>query len=198
MNGTLEIALADPSQLMMIDEVGLLLGKQLRDQGRHAVADLRPAEEDRAVAARAGRSQRRLHARRDRRGEASDETLSIDRLTDRGRHPPVIRWWTPPSSPRWSGGPATSTSRRATTSVIKYRIDGVLQQAMPPIAKELPFHHHFAHQGDERAGHRRAPRAAGRPLPRALQAAAPSTSASPSCPPSTARTPCCACWTRSR
>ena len=33
----------------------------------------------------------------------------------------------------------------------------------------LALHHHFAHQGHERAGYRRAPRPAGRPFPRALQ-----------------------------
>ena len=52
---------------------------------------------------------------------------------------------------------------------IKYRIDGVLHYAMPPIAKDWHSDHHFAHQGHERAGYRRAPRAAGRPFPRALQ-----------------------------
>ena len=76
-DGRLAIALADPSQLMMIDEISLLLGKRMRDQGCHAGADHRDPQEDRAVAARAGRSQRRLHAGRGRRGrEPATKTAS--------------------------------------------------------------------------------------------------------------------------
>ena len=66
-NGTLEIALADPRNLNLIDELALLLQQEAAGQGRDALADLRSAEEDRAVAARARRSHRRLHAGRGRR-----------------------------------------------------------------------------------------------------------------------------------
>ena len=51
-------------------------------QGGHALADFRSAQEDRAIAARAGRSHRRLRAGcGGGRRRFSDETLSIDKLT---------------------------------------------------------------------------------------------------------------------
>ena len=63
-NGTLEIALSDPRNLNLIDELALLLQQEAAGQGGDAFADLRSAEEDRAIAARAGRGHRRLHAGR--------------------------------------------------------------------------------------------------------------------------------------
>ena len=39
-DGKLAIAIADPSQLMMIDEISLLLSKRIVDQGCDAQADL--------------------------------------------------------------------------------------------------------------------------------------------------------------
>ena len=66
----------------LIDELAVLLDKKLRVQGRHALADHRSAQEDRAVAARARRGHRRLHARRRRRrGEPRRDAL--DRPADR-------------------------------------------------------------------------------------------------------------------
>ncbi len=66
-NGTLEIALADPKQIVLIDELAVLLSKKAKSQGCYAFADFRPAEKDRAIAARARRSDGRLHAGRSRR-----------------------------------------------------------------------------------------------------------------------------------
>ncbi len=60
-DGKLAIAIADPSQLMMIDEISLLLQAH-RHQSFDAQADHRHPQEDRAVAARARRGQRRLHS----------------------------------------------------------------------------------------------------------------------------------------
>ena len=40
-NGTLEIALADPRNLNLIDEIAVLLRQEAAGQGRHALADLR-------------------------------------------------------------------------------------------------------------------------------------------------------------
>ena len=131
--------------------------------------------------------------------ENSDENISIEKLTSEEDISPIIRLVDTTIF--------TALERRASdihietyddSVVVKYRIDGVLQQAMAPIARE----HHSTilspHQDHERARHRRAPRTPGRPLPRALQEAASSTSASPSCPPCTAKTPCSACSTKSR
>ena len=49
----LVIAVSDPSRLMVLDEIAGLLGLTHPGPRRHALADHRPAEEDRAVAARA-------------------------------------------------------------------------------------------------------------------------------------------------
>jgi len=44
---------------------------------------------------------------------------------------------TPPSSPRWSGRASDIHIETYDDSVhVKYRIDGVLQEAMAPIARE--------------------------------------------------------------
>ena len=66
-NGTLDIALSDPRNLNLIDELTLLLNKKLRVKVATLSQICRSAEEDRAVAARAGGSHRRLHAGRGRR-----------------------------------------------------------------------------------------------------------------------------------
>ena len=124
---------------MMIDEISLLLGKRIvtKVATLAQISDiLKKTEQSQA---RAGRSQRRLRARRHpRRRRRGDET-HLDRQADRARATSArsSAWWTPRSSPPCSGAPAIFTSRPATIrSYIKFRIDGVLQQAMPPIAKE--------------------------------------------------------------
>ena len=61
-NGTLEIALSDPKQIVLIDELSVLLGQETQSQSRHLFADFRSSQEDRTIAARARRSHRRLHA----------------------------------------------------------------------------------------------------------------------------------------
>ena len=53
-DGMLTIAIADPSKLMMMDEIGLLLDRRIKTKVATLAADQRHAEEDRAVAARAG------------------------------------------------------------------------------------------------------------------------------------------------
>ncbi len=70
--------------------------------------------------------------------ENSDENISIEKLTSEAKtSAPSSAWSTPPSSPRSSAAPPTFTSRATTTRcIVKYRIDGVLQAAMAPIARE--------------------------------------------------------------
>jgi len=53
-NGTLDIALADPRNLSLIDEFSRSAGQKAAGQSRDAFADFRPSQEDRAIAARAG------------------------------------------------------------------------------------------------------------------------------------------------
>jgi len=67
-DGRMVIAMADPSQLMMIDEIGLLLGRRIATKVATLtqINDiLKKTEQSQRVL---GRSQRRLCARRHRRG----------------------------------------------------------------------------------------------------------------------------------
>jgi len=135
-DGNLVIAIADPSQLMMIDEVGLLLGKRLVTK----VATLSQITD---LLKKTEQSQRVLEEASEGfaldviKEDDSEETISIERLTAEGEASPIIRLVDTTIF--------TALQRRASdihiesrddSSVIKYRIDGVLQQAMPPIGRE--------------------------------------------------------------
>jgi type IV pilus assembly protein PilB len=135
-DGKLVIAIADPSQLMMIDEIGLLLGKRVVTK----VATLSQIGE---ILKKTEQSQRVLDEASEgftldvvKEDELSDETISIERLTT-DNDSPIIRLVDTTIF--------TALQRRASdihvetnddSVVIKYRIDGVLQPAMAPIAKE--------------------------------------------------------------
>ncbi len=137
-DGSLAIAIADPSQLMMIDEIGLLLKKRIRTK----VATLSQISD---ILKKTEQSQRVLEEASEgftldvipEDGE-TDETISIERLTSAESDiSPIIRLVDTTIF--------TALQRRASdihietrddSVVIKYRIDGVLQQAMQPIAKE--------------------------------------------------------------
>src|SRR5947208_15874271 len=138
-DGRLAIAIADPSQLMMIDEISLLLGKRIVTK----VSTLAQISE---ILKKTEQSQRVLQDASEgftldviREDESvADETISIDKLTAAtGDISPIIRLVDTTIF--------TALQRRASDihvetqddSVgIKFRIDGVLTQAMPPIAKE--------------------------------------------------------------
>jgi type IV pilus assembly protein PilB len=136
-DASLAIAIADPSQLMMIDEIGLLLGRRLCTK----VATLAQITD---ILKKTKQSQRVLEEASEgfkldviRDDENGDETLSIERLTAEGDMSPIIRLVDTTIF--------TALQRRASdihietrddSVVIKYRIDGVLQPAMQPIAKE--------------------------------------------------------------
>ncbi|MFZ3210746.1 MAG: GspE/PulE family protein [Terriglobales bacterium] len=136
LDGNLVIAIADPSQLMKIDEVGLLLGKRLITK----VATLSQISD---LLKKTEQSQRVLEEASEGfaldviKEDDSEETISIERLTAEGEASPIIRLVDTTIF--------TALQRRASdihiesrddSSVIKYRIDGVLQQAMPPIGRE--------------------------------------------------------------
>src|SRR5437763_8237546 len=90
--GRLAIAIADPSQLMMIDEISLLLGKRIVTK----VSTLGQISE---ILKKTEQSKRVLEATSEgftldviREDElAGDETISIDRLTAQGDMSPIIR-----------------------------------------------------------------------------------------------------------
>ncbi|PYX99406.1 MAG: pilus assembly protein PilB, partial [Acidobacteria bacterium] len=133
----LTIAISDPSRLMMIDEIGLLLNKRVHTK----VATLAQIEE---ILKKTEQSQRVLDEATEgftfdvvREDEAGDETISIERLTSEEDISPIIRLVDTTIF--------TALERRASdihietqddSVLVKYRIDGVLQQAMQPISKE--------------------------------------------------------------
>jgi len=136
-DGKLAIAIADPSQLMMIDEISLLLGKRIITK----VATLAQISE---ILKKTEQSKRVLEDASEgfalnvvREEEGGDESITIDKLTAQGDMSPIIRLVDTTIF--------TALQRRASdihietrddSVVIKFRIDGVLTQAMNPIAKE--------------------------------------------------------------
>src|SRR6202451_4490108 len=137
-DGRLAIAIADPSQLMMIDEISLLLGKRIvtKVSTLKQISDiLQKTEQSKRVLEDASEGFTLDVIREDEAG--NDETLSIDRLTAQGDISPIIRLVDTTIF--------TALQRRASdihietrddSVCIKFRIAGVLTQAMPPIAKE--------------------------------------------------------------
>jgi type IV pilus assembly protein PilB len=138
-DGKLAIAIADPSQLMMIDEISLLLGKRI-------VTKVSTLKQITDILKKTEQSQRVLEEASEgftldviREDEATgEETISIDKLTQAtGDISPIIRLVDTTLF--------TALQRRASdihietrddSVSIKFRIDGVLSQAMPPIGKE--------------------------------------------------------------
>src|ERR1700677_654050 len=136
-DGRLAIAIADPSQLMMIDEISLLLQKRIVTK----VATLKQIDN---ILTKTEQSQRVLEEAsegfqiiREDENTGAEETLTIDKLTGAGDTSPIIRLVDTTIF--------TALQRRASdihietrddSVVIKFRIDGVLTQAMPPIGKE--------------------------------------------------------------
>ncbi|HEY1462629.1 MAG TPA: GspE/PulE family protein [Terriglobales bacterium] len=137
-DGRLAIAIADPSQLMMIDEIGILLGKRIvtKVSTLAQISEiLKKTEQSKRVLEDASEGFA-LDVVRDEDG-STDESISIDKLTAQGDLSPIIRLVDTTIF--------TALQRRASdihietrddSVSIKFRIDGVLTQAMPPIAKE--------------------------------------------------------------
>jgi type IV pilus assembly protein PilB len=189
-DGKLAIAIANPSQLMMIDEISLLLGKRIvtKVATLKQISDiLKKTEQSQRVLEEASEGFALDVIREDE--QTGEETISIDRLTQQGGdHSPIIRLVDTTIF--------TALQRRASdihietrddSVAIKFRIDGVLSQAMPPIGKE----HHSTiisrikvmSESTFRAAFRRTAASA------SFNGRA-STSAFRSCLQSTAKTPC--------
>ncbi len=137
-NGTLDIALADPRNLNMIDELALLLNKKLRVK----VATLSQISD---LLKKTEQSQRVLEEVTEGftldvvvDEENSDETLSIDKLTAVNSDiAPVIKLVdTTIFNALERRASDIHIESRDQEVAIKYRIDGVLHYAMPPIAKD--------------------------------------------------------------
>ncbi|MBI3209570.1 MAG: type II/IV secretion system protein [Candidatus Solibacter usitatus] len=137
-NGTLEIALADPKNLNLIDELAILLEKKLHVK----VATLSQISE---LLKKTEQSQRVLEEVTETftldvvgDEENQDETLSMDRLTavDSDIAPVIKLVDTTIFNALERRASDIHIETRDQEVAIKYRIDGVLQYAMPPIAKE--------------------------------------------------------------
>jgi type IV pilus assembly protein PilB len=137
-NGVLEIALADPRHLNLIDELSILLKKKLRVKvaALSQIADLLKKTEQ---------SQRVLEEITEGfaldvvgEEESADETLSIEKLTAQDADiAPVIKLVdTTIYNALERRASDIHIETRDTEVAIKYRIDGVLHYAMPPIAKD--------------------------------------------------------------
>ena len=133
----LAIAVADPSKLMMLDEISGLLGTRLITR----VATMSQITE---LLKKSEQSQRVLDEATEGLAfdvvgadENTDENISIEKLTGDDDISPIIRLV--------DTTVYTALERRASdihletyddSLLVKYRIDGVLQQAMAPIARE--------------------------------------------------------------
>src|SRR5438552_17861838 len=133
-DGRLAIAIADPSQLMMIDEISLLLGKRILTK----VSTLAQISE---ILKKTEQSKRVLEEASEgftldvvHEEEGGDESMSIDKLTSQGDMSPIIRLVDTTIF--------TALQRRASdihietrddSVSIKLRIDGVLTKALPAI-----------------------------------------------------------------
>ena len=137
LNGTLDIALSDPRQIILIDELSVLLARKLKVKVAtySQISDLLKKTEQ---------SQRVLEEVTEGftldvvDDENADENLSIDRLTsDEGNIAPVIKLVdTTIFNALERRASDIHIETRDQELAIKYRIDGVLQYAMSPIAKE--------------------------------------------------------------
>jgi type IV pilus assembly protein PilB len=134
----LEIAMADPSRLMLIDEVSLLLDRRL-------IVRVTTLSEISDYLAKTQQSQRVLEEATEAfslnvvsEEENGDEKLSIERLTKDSETSPVIRLV---DTILFSALERRASDVHIETGdsevIVKYRIDGVLQRAMQAISKEF-------------------------------------------------------------
>ncbi len=136
-NGSLEIALADPRNLGLIDELAVLLSKKLRVK----VATLSQISD---LLKKTEQSQRVLEEVTEGftldvvgEEENSDETLSLDKLGADSDIAPVIKLVdTTIFNALERRASDIHIETRDQEVAIKYRIDGVLHYAMPPISKD--------------------------------------------------------------
>jgi type IV pilus assembly protein PilB len=132
----LVIAVSDPSKLMVLDEISGLLGQRLQTRVAtlSQITDLlKKTEQSQRVLDEASEGLTFVVSLE----ENSDENISIEKLTSEEDISPIIRLVETTIF--------TALERRASdihfetyddSLVVKYRIDGVLQAAMAPIARE--------------------------------------------------------------
>jgi type II secretory ATPase GspE/PulE/Tfp pilus assembly ATPase PilB-like protein len=137
-NGTLDIALADPRNLGLIDELALLLNKKLRVKVTtlSQISDLLKKTEQSQRVLEEVTEGFTLDVVGDE--ENQDETLSIDRLSaaDSDIAPVIKLVDTTIFNALERRASDIHIESRDQEVAIKYRIDGVLHYAMAPIAKD--------------------------------------------------------------
>ncbi|MGB2643948.1 MAG: GspE/PulE family protein [Candidatus Acidiferrum sp.] len=137
-NNSLSIAVADPSQVLLSDELPLLLGKKLaiKVATPRQIGDLlKRTEQSQRVLEQATEA---FTLQVSKEEEESEETISGDRLTrgDTSVSPVVRLVETIIFTALERRASDIHIEARDTEVAVKYRIDGVLQHAMQPIAKE--------------------------------------------------------------
>jgi type IV pilus assembly protein PilB len=135
-DGRLAIAIADPSQLMMIDEISLLLSKRVITKVStlgQITEILKKTEQSKRVLEEASEGFALDLVSED---ESGDETISIDSLTAEGDSPIIRLVDTTIFTALQRRASDIHIETRDDSVCIKFRIDGVLTQAMPPIGKE--------------------------------------------------------------
>ena len=136
-DGNLIVAIADPSQFFVVDELSVRLG-------RNVIVKVATQEQIDDILKKSEQSQRVLEEvtegfRLDivRETEDDDGTISVEKLTRDTEGSPVIRLV---DSTLFNALERRASDIHIETSdnevVVKYRIDGVLLNAMPPLAKE--------------------------------------------------------------
>jgi type IV pilus assembly protein PilB len=137
-NGSLDIAVADPRNLNLIDELSILLNRKLRVKVAtlSQIADLLKKTEQSQRVLEEVTEGFALDVVGDE--ENQDETLSIDKLTavDSNIAPVIKLVDTTIFNALERRASDIHIETRDQEVAIKYRIDGVLHYAMPPIAKE--------------------------------------------------------------
>jgi type IV pilus assembly protein PilB len=136
-DNVLAIAAADPGQVQSSDELPLLLGKKLliRVATARQIGDLlKRTEQSQRVLEQATEA---FTLQTSKEEEESEETISGDRLTRDSTASPVVRLVeTIIFTALERRASDVHIEARDTEVAVKYRIDGVLQHAMQPIAKE--------------------------------------------------------------
>src|SRR6476646_4771814 len=138
-DSTLVIAIADPSKLMMIDEIGLLLNRRIKTK----VSTLAQISD---ILKKTEQSQRVLEEASEgfvldvvREDEGTGEEITIDKITGtiEADVSTIIRLVdTTIFTALQKRASDIHIETESDSVVVKYRIDGVLQQAMQPMAKE--------------------------------------------------------------
>lgn len=132
----LVVAMADPSDLIVIDEVSALLGRPL-------IIKVAPLSEIQDLLKKSESSQRMLEEATEgfklaliREDESGEETITIEKITQEESSPIIRLVDTIIFTALERRASDIHIETRDTEVGVKYRIDGSLNEAMAPIAKE--------------------------------------------------------------